>query len=249
MVQEVSAWFTHSWSWPCPVLRDRCWECSDAPRNVDSPESLLTRAGVFGSVAGHPLRCLAGVLLSKGWGSLVLHSMHPVQFLCVCVFLKHDQDSLCGELAVVSVFAQRSGPFSFLLRQQQLQQPQQKLAQVTTVMSRTTTVGEQQINNVMTSLLMNKQCGGEKNISTKNSRIKVSRTKKAPSSMGLALGRPWSLTQILPRRFSVCSLASILVKTGIQHLFYFPCNLGISPVAHWWHCEWGEVELLFTCQS
>lgn len=165
MVQEVSAWFTHSWSWPCPVLRDRCCpvECSDAPRNVDSPESLLTWAGVFGSVAGHPLRSLAGVLLSKGWGSLVLHSTACTLYnSCVCVFLKHDQDSLCGELAVVSVFAQRSEPFSFLLRQQQLQQPQQKLAQVTTVMSRTTTVGEQQINNVMTSLLMNKQCGGKK---------------------------------------------------------------------------------------
>lgn len=49
--------------------------------------------------------------------SAAQHSMHPVEFLCVCVcvFLKHDQDSLCGELAVVSVFAQRSEPFSFLL--------------------------------------------------------------------------------------------------------------------------------------
>lgn len=151
---------------PCPQgsLLGVQWcskECGLSWKPVDSSRCVWQRCRTSFTVFG---RCF--VVQGLRFFSAAQHAPCTI-LVCVCVFLKHDQDSLCGELAVVSVFAQRSGPFSFLLRQQQLQQPQQKLAQVTTVMSRTTTVGEQQINNVMTSLLMNKQCGGEKHIDQK----------------------------------------------------------------------------------
>lgn len=92
-------------------------------------------------------------------------------------------------------------PFIFALRQQQ------QVTQVSIVMSTTTTAGEQ-INSVNTS--SDYRILGI--IENGDSQMKVKRMKKAPSSIGLALGRPCSLTHILFRRFTVSSLASILAK-------------------------------------
>lgn len=45
---------------------------------------------------------------------------------------------------------------------------------------------------------------------SRTTKMKVKMTKKAPSSMGVALGRFCSLSHILFRMFNVSSLASIL---------------------------------------
>lgn len=101
---------------------------------------------------------------------------------------------------VWSIFAHNMfAPFILVLRQQQ------QLMQVTVVMSTTITVGEQK--NIIITALDYTIFGI---IENRDSQMKVKRMKKAPRSIGLALGRPCSLTHILLRRFSASSRVSIL---------------------------------------
>lgn len=141
----------------------------DAQRNVDSPENLAALTGVFGSRSGHPSLCLSGALLFKGLAPLVplntpcmrlrrlpkcleciRYMTLTLSFQSLCPFLLFCKDVLRHvllSLLVWGTFAQISAPFILVLRQQQ----QQQVAQVSTVMSRTTTVGGANKNSIMTS--------------------------------------------------------------------------------------------------
>lgn len=221
----------------CCCCHLRCW---DAPRNVDSPENLAALAGVCGRQSGHPSLCLSGVVWLKGWAPLLplntpcmrlrrslkclecLLSIWPwlsvfIQSLGFIMFDRAAEKACCvlttscpvSGFLVWSTFAQMFDPFIFDLRQQQQQQD----AQVSTVMSRTTTAGEQikPASWPAAHSFYSKRIQKWVKIESGDSQMKVKMTKKAPNSIGLALGRPCSLSHILFRMLSVSSLASILV--------------------------------------
>lgn len=131
----------------------------DVPRNVDSPENLAALPGVFGIKSGHPSLCLSGALLFKGWAPLVALNTEDtphcslkclecssINYITVTlrvfihfvyVFFEDVLHRLLSDFLVWRTFGQIFGPLNLVLRQQQ------HVTQVSTVMSRTTTAGEQ----------------------------------------------------------------------------------------------------------
>lgn len=174
---------------PAPSSGQRCCccsaECRDALRN-----GLAALAGVFGSLS-ESLSLFVGCFVVHGLG---LFSAHPVWCLHDTWrgFLQNEFSlfwTCCRRCCILKfnvvihfALTQTWGPLSLVLQQQQ-----QQLTQVSTIMSSTM-------------------------------KMKPKMMKKAPSCKGWALGRCCSFSQMLFRRPSVSSLASILVRALCESL-------------------------------
>lgn len=175
--------------WVCPALSSGqgCCCCSvkrrDAPRNVGSPENLAAVTGVFRSQSVRPSLFVRRFVVPGLGSSAPEHTLYEASPLTqICLSVDYMTMTPGDVLHHVLLGFLNGEIFAQMYDPFVLVLRQQQQQQLT------------QVSAIM----------------SRTTKMKVRRTKKAPSSTGVALGRPCSLTHILFSMFSVSSLASIL---------------------------------------